>query len=310
VLTDMLSGLGQKLADRWAAASLPASMFWVGALAAFLVGHGGATAWGALERWIQQRSAITQVALTAGTLLLVVSSAALAQRLATPLLRLLEGYSWPSRLGRRLRARSVRRSDRTMAAWRELAPPVQRGGASAEQQLRFLTLDRRRRRAPADPGRHMPTRLGNLLRAAEARPRDKYGLDPVVCWPRLWMLLPEPTRRELAAARAGLDLGATVWLLSVLSLGFAIWTPWALLGAGVAVGAYLWLLADAQRYGELLEAAFDLHRSSLYRSLRWPLPANPAEEPAAGAALTRYLWRGSRDRCPTFAPSGGDEPTP
>jgi hypothetical protein len=310
VLTDVLSGLGQRLAERWAAASLPASVFWAGALAAFLAGHGGPAAWRTLESWVQQRPAITQLALIAGALLLVATSAALAQRLVTPLLRLLEGYHWPGRLGHRLVARSVRRGDRAMAGWRELAPWIERGGATAEQQQQFVALDRRRRCVPADPARHMPTRLGNLLRAAEARPRDKYGLDPVVCWPRLWLLLPDTTRRELAAARAGLDLGMSVWLWSMLSVGFAVWTPWALLAGGVTTGAYLWLLAAAQRYGELLEAAFDLYRSSLYRSLRWPLPTNPAEEPAAGAALTRYLWRGSRERCPAFAPPGGDEMTP
>jgi hypothetical protein len=310
MLSDVLSGLGQRLADRWAAASLPASVFWAGALAAYLAGHGGAAAYQRLERWVQERPATTQIALLAGALLVVATSAAVSERLATPILRLLEGYHWPPRLGRRLVARSVRRGDRTMVDWRALAPQVEQGRGSTEQQSQFLALERRRRRAPADAHRHMPTRLGNLLRAAETRPIDKYGLDPAVCWPQLWLLLPDTTRRELAAARAGMDLGATLMLWSVLSVGLVVWTPWALAAAGVAAGAHAWLLAAAQRYGELLEAAFDLYRASLYRALRWPLPATPAEEPAAGQELTRYLWRGSRQPCPAFTPWQGEEITP
>jgi len=44
---------------------------------------------------------------------------------------------------------------------------------------------------PAESDRHMPTKLGNILRAAELRSKDKYGLDAVICWPRLWLLLPD-----------------------------------------------------------------------------------------------------------------------
>jgi len=47
-----------------------------------------------------------------------------------------------------------------------------------------------------------------VLRAAEDRPRDRYGLDPVVCWPHLWLTLEKETQQELASSRKELDDGA------------------------------------------------------------------------------------------------------
>jgi hypothetical protein len=61
-------------------------------------------------------------------------------------------------------------------------------------------------------------------------------------------------------------------------------------------------------YGDLVGAAFDLHRWKLYQALKWPAPASPADEHAAGAALTEYIWRGSDDETPKFG--GEPEATP
>lgn len=60
------------------------------------------------------------------------------------------------------------------------------------------------------------------------------------------------------------------------------------------------MLDSAAIYGDLLEAAFDLHRTALYTSLRLPLPKNPTEEQQTGRALTDYLWRGFTEPEPTF----------
>jgi hypothetical protein len=41
----------------------------------------------------------------------------------------------------------------------------------------------------------------------------------------------------------------------------------------------------AQVFGDLIEAAYGLHRSALARQLRWPLPANPSQEHHQGQPL-------------------------
>jgi hypothetical protein len=108
-------------------------------------------------------------------------------------------------------------------------------------------------------------------------------------------VLPKDTRDELLQARAALDAAARLWLWSVL---FVVWTPWALWALPVAVvvataSYYGSMLDAAEVYGDMVEAAFDVHRGELYKAARWPPTATPGEEARAGAALTEYLWRGT-----------------
>ena len=81
----------------------------------------------------------------------------------------------------------------------------------------------------------MPTSIGNILRAAERRPADKYGLDAIIVWPRLWLLLPEATRTELRAAYGSLDLATATVIWGVLFCAFAPFT-WLAVPAGAGGG--------------------------------------------------------------------------
>ena len=148
----------------------------------------------------------------------------------------------------------------------------------------------------------MPTRLGNGMRAAELRPGLRYGLDSVVCWPRLWLLLPDASRQDISGARASLYLSAQAWTCAVLACAGAIWSWWALpLGIAAAAAIYYWpVLGAARAYCDLVGAAYDVHRRLLYDALQWPYPANPADERVQGTRLTLYLRVGSRDSEPAF----------
>jgi hypothetical protein len=95
--------------------------------------------------------------------------------------------------------------------------------ATAEDLARFARVDRRMHLRPARPWQYMPTRTGNILRAAETRPAEKYGLNTVIVWPRLWLLLPGPVRDEPTAARAALD--------SAVAADPAQHVPWLRAGA-------------------------------------------------------------------------------
>jgi hypothetical protein len=86
---------------------------------------------------------------------------------------------------------------------------------------------------------------------------------------------------------------------------FCAFAPFTLLaipiGLGIAVIAITVVIPSrAQIFGELIEAAYDLHRNALYQQLRWPLPTNPLQEHSSGTELTTYLRRGSDSNTPTF----------
>ena len=305
IIAKLGEGLGGKLGEQWAAAILtPAFVFWIGGLAAWMWARGFAATLTTLDTWVRGQSVITQAGLAVGVLFVLAASGLLAQRLTFPTLQILEGY-WPrvfAPLRRFLLARVTRRVQAAEQRWHKLTDKITRDKASAEDHNNQRDLDLWLRLYPPKAGDYMPTRLGNILRAAESWPGDKYGLDAVKCWPSLWLVLPESTRHELTTARARLDSAAASWLWGVLFVVWTPWTWWALLVAVTAglLGYYVWILSYAQSYGKLIEAAFDVHRSALYHALRWPLPATPSKERESGKAITLYLWRGSDQSLPTF----------
>jgi hypothetical protein len=297
-MTTFWAGLGGKLADRWLGVALPSLLFWLTGVAAWLAGPGAWARLAAILGDLDRAGTGRALLVVAGALLLVAGSAALVERLTLPVLRLLEGY-WPARP----RDWAVRRRDarivRDEARYQQLERALETGLGGDVDEL--VALDERLRRVPA-PGRRMPTRLGDTLRAAEALPQAKYGLDAVRCWPRLWLVLPEPAQRELLGARRGLDAAVTGLTWAALAAVWTVTAWWVLpvAAAAVVVVYRWWLLPAAQVYGDLVEAAFDVHRTALYAALRWPLPGDPREEHELGLRLTEYLWRGSRADAPRF----------
>ncbi|WP_327000091.1 hypothetical protein OHA72_33795 [Dactylosporangium sp. NBC_01737] len=289
--TQLWSGLGGKLADRWVAVSGPALVFWLGGVAAYAVGNGLAPLVRLVDR-LSRAALPAQLIWVAVALAAVHASALAVDRCALPVLRLLEGY-WPAWLAKVTGDRVAdlhRRAVAEQAEWQLLAAVPDR---SPEQTRRMVRLDElRRRRPPVD--RLLPTRLGNRMLAAEDAPRVRYGLDAVVVWGHLWLVLPEATRTELTAARTAVNRAVAGVIWSALFPLFACWTLWAVpVGiAAVLLIERLWLPVLVDRYAVLVQAAFDLHRFALYRAARWKLPAGPAEELDRGPALTAFLYRG------------------
>ena len=217
------------------------------------------------------------------------------------LTRLLEGY-WPDViLWRRLTQRRIdahRAHLKALDDRQNVDDPNDPKALRRAQQAAFAV----HHRYPSDRKRLMPTALGNVLRAGEDGIGDRYGLDPVIVWPRLYPLLSDEMRDLVADQRLQLDL--TVRLVYVLAatavsaaVGLVMHPGW-LWGAGTAVfallsvAAYRASLSAALSYVTLFQSAFDLHRNDLYRALRLPLPSDLTSEREAGRKLSAFLRQG------------------
>jgi hypothetical protein len=307
VLTAFWQTIGGKLADRFAAVSAPALVFWLGGLTAWIVHQGSLAAMTRQWEWLDRNGAVVQVAVLLAVLLGLAGSGIVVGQLVAPVLRLLAGYwpRWADRLRLRLSRCVAERAADEETVWQEAYKRVQPSAdPTAEDLLVYARLERRRRRRPSSPAYFLPTPIGNILQAAERRPFDKYGLDAVVLWPRLWPVLPETLRSDLLAARASLDRAVMASIWGLLFCAFAPFTLWTIpIGVGAAATAVVAVVPGrAQAFGDLMEAAYDQYRTTLYTQLRWPLPANPHQERMEGLRLTSYLWRGSDDMSPDFIP--------
>jgi len=327
MLSKFTESLTGNLAEHWAVTILaPAFTFWSGCILVWV----NISGWSDLRQLLSNLSEIEQLSIIIGCLLLFLASSWVVQTMTPVILRLLAGH-WPSLFDPvrlifiRWQNRRVQKLERLRLriyneAFCTLTPEEQNqhdqpnltetrrheivqkmfGQLATSKLSAYARADLVLLLYPPRPEQRMPTRFGNILRAAELRPQIRYGLDTYVCWPRLWLVLPKETRDELVAARKNLNLlvqlltwGMLFVVVSqVLSFVGGLWVWWGLI-AGILVIVYLYHISieAAVTYGDLLTSAFDIHRIRLYQALRLP-PPSTTDELAAGHQVTAYLFRG------------------
>ncbi|MFC9392723.1 hypothetical protein ACFTWS_06100 [Streptomyces sp. NPDC057027] len=96
-----------------------------------------------------------------------------------------------------------------------------------------------------------PTWSGDRLDAAAVRLDRDHGIDLVVTWPHVWLILPEEIRAEITDAPQALTRATTLaaWALLYLPLA-AWWWPTALTAGfrtSTATGTYALLLKASTR---------------------------------------------------------------
>jgi hypothetical protein len=292
-MTKFWEAMGGKLADRWAAVGAAALVFWLGGFAAYAYRTGDVAA---LADRIGREVVVAQVGAILLALVVVCASVVVVNRLVPVVLSLVQGpWRGPfARLSVWAGNRVARRATMWSTRWQDLAELVDKGTETAAQRAEYARLDVLLRQLPTPEVGYLPTRVGNTMLATSVLVADKYGLDSVITWPRLWLLLPQSARDELTAARAALDASVAAVVWSVAFCAFVSLTVWVVpVGLVVALSALLlWLPARATAFTALVESAFDLYRFSLYSQLKVKPPAKPADEVAAGKQLTTYLFRG------------------
>ena len=205
--------------------------------------------------------------------------------------------------------RQLRRYARARARklWRPTAP----GGSGPAEfasvvqfSRRHHTIERRKVRArqivdsyPDSEALVLPTLLGNVLRRAETTAGERFGLDTVLSYPRLYPFLGQRIHDGLAIQFNLLDSAAAFtivfWALSVFTIPTAFLGSWwflvpvALLMAGTL--AYAGAIATAREHGSLLSTAYDLYRFDMLAGLRLALPQSPEEERSTNEQLSKFL---------------------
>jgi hypothetical protein len=145
----------------------------------------------------------------------------------------------------------------------------------------------------------LPTRLGNILLTSERYSLDRYGMDSIIFWPRLYPLLPQPFQIDyeefvmeqefplVVAFEA--SVAAIVCAAAVLVSGGSPEFFAACFGGGlgIAFAFYYLSLAGAQELGEQQKAAVDLYRDRLLDV--WPAVADVGDERRAFAEIEKFV---------------------
>ncbi len=294
-MTKFWEETGTALSKRLFASGGAGLVFWTWAVAMWAIHQGG---WRYVQDTVRALTSDTGLATLLATSIIAIivlsASSLVVERLTLPVLRLLEGY-WP-RLVNRLWTKRIARWHRKVQELQTL-PPAPEATTDA-----IAAASAALRRFPPDD-QLMPTRIGNIIRAGERRPATWYGLDAVIVWPQLWLVLPEQPRSDLTTARTQLNNAVTAWTWAVLScvLGF-LWLPALVVGLVVAFAIWRWWVpAAADTYATLVSAVFDTHRFALYDALHYPRPTTSADEPRLGRALTHSLWDDPSQAPTTYA---------
>lgn len=155
----------------------------------------------------------------------------------------------------------------------------------------------------SQPEQVMPTRLGNILKNSERYPNDRYGLDSIVIWPRLYHLFPDRFIQIIAEAKSSVDfmlvistlssifaLISSVYLLIVKASGWLfLLCFWG--GLTIAWFAYRGALASAVLYTQQIKTGFDLYRQELFKQMHLKLPDNLKAEKKQWKEVDQFLYQ-------------------
>ena len=309
-----MAEIGAKIADRWVNLLVLPGLLWTAALAAGLrLGQEDPFDVVRLRVWLDQIAAqrashdLAAVLLAGAAILLASAAAGLAASALGGVLQWLWALPGDLPPAAWLLHRRQQRWDRATtvlktAVARAAHPEVHHLGPAGAARRARRAHRRRDRLGLTRPIR--PTWVGDRFYATGRRVRDHNGLDLDLVWPRLWSVLPDTLRSDLAAAHDAYTTAARTAAWGVLYLALAVaWWPAALVGLAVLLAAAVRARSSADVLACLVETAVDLHAKDLAAAVGLP----PMSEIAG-------LGRAVSERLSAVPPprhlSGADVPTP
>jgi hypothetical protein len=198
---------------------------------------------------------------------------------AAPIYRLLEGYTLPKWLRRRLLRRQLR-------TWRRVRAIELRYRVTGKMSsnLDFELIDS----YPHRQSEVQATRLGNAMRAMETFGVTRYGLDSQALWYELQGVAPEGTRRDTEEGRIPVDFFvsslAHMTTLGVVAIAVAVATGTALpafvgvFALATTPFAYRMAIENIAEWAAATKALVNLGRLDLATHLGLRMPNTLADE--------------------------------
>jgi Ca2+/Na+ antiporter len=177
---------------------------------------------------------------------------------------------------------------------------IQRDALASEYDLKY----------PPTDALIMPTRLGNILRAAEAYPQSRYYADSVALWPRMVWAIDKEYMSHVDAANDQCSfllnsslLSAIFAVMSFVAAGYELAKnvsalPLIYLLLGIVALCIAWFfytasLLNVAKYGNLIRSSYDLFRFNLLEKLHLKLPTDSEKEKELWEQLSRFVTVGT-----------------
>jgi hypothetical protein len=163
---------------------------------------------------------------------------------------------------------------------------------------------------PSNPAEILPTRFGNILKAAEYYSTDRYGIDAVPLWPRLVYVIDknyldfiDQSNNQLSflvncmflsISFSCISLPASIFLILTRQSNSWFYILLSILGIFTAYIFHRASLFSVGQYGDMIRSAYDLFRFDLLKILRHPLPTNSTLEKVKWQSISEYMNTGDR----------------
>ena len=291
-MNGLLDELGKKIVDSWLTARLLPGLLWVCTAAlAWQLGWAHALdprAADPLLRLFDGTHPAGQTIAVAAAVLIAAAGAGLTAAGVAAVVRGLRPAAARSALARRLRAVRLRRWERARRYAEQLeAAALGAAAGSVTAGPEIATARARQYAVSLDRPEHA-TWVGDRLRANAMRIHRAYGLDVTVMWPRLWVILPDSVRADIAAAQGSYAAAEVLvgWAVLYALLGL-LWGPALLIAAVVLAVAAVRARCAVDVLCQLIEAATDLYGPALAEQLR--IPCQGALTPKIGGVIDKIL---------------------
>ncbi|MFD3378782.1 MULTISPECIES: hypothetical protein [unclassified Streptomyces] len=182
---------------------------------------------------------------------------------------------------------------------------------TAKQQRRMKQAQRIRNRYPTEVrelelpdnewrdkhGELMATELGNALLRAERLSGDRYGLDMMRTYPRIYPFVSErlngavTQQMDVIASTASLCVSLAICTVATLPLILRLdaWSLLPVLPAVMAALAYRGAVAAALHHAVLLCAVFDLHRFDLVKAFHYKPETNASDFVQVNELISEFI---------------------